>query len=116
MNLFYAIIYGLISQILSFVCAQGSYKIDFLKNNLWLMVLMGAPISFFVIKSVHYFAEAFNGEMWPGRILGFTVGIAIFSIMGWLMFGEKINAKTAVCLALCFIIICIQILWKTPRI
>jgi len=116
MNLFYALVYGIISQVLSFICAQGSCKIDFLKNNLWLMVLMGAPISFFVIKSVHYFAEAFNGEMWPGRIVGFSVGIAVFSLMGWWMFGEKINAKTAVCLALCFVIISIQILWKTPRI
>jgi high-affinity Fe2+/Pb2+ permease len=116
MNLFYAIIYGLISQVLSFVCAQGSYKIPILKNNMWLMVLMGAPISFFVIKSVHYFAKAFDDEMWPGRIMGFSVGIAVFSIMGWLMFDEKISSKTAVCLALCFVIIAIQILWKTPRI
>jgi len=116
MNLFYAIIYGLISQVLSFICAQGSYKIPLLKNNLWLMVLMGAPISFFVIKSVHYFAKAFDDQMWPGRIMGFSVGIAVFSIMGWLMFDEKISSKTAVCLALCFVIIAIQILWKTPRI
>ena len=83
---------------------------------MWLMVLMGVPISFFVIKSVHYFAEAFNGQMWPGRIAGFSVGIAVFSLMGWLMFGEKINVKTMVCLALCFVIIAIQVLWKTPRI
>lgn len=116
MNLFYAVLYGLISQVLSFICAQGSYKIPLLKNNLWLMVLMGAPISFFVIKSVHYFAAAFDDQMWPGRIVGFVLGITVFSIMGWLMFGEKISSKTAVCLALCFVIIAIQILWKTPKI
>ena len=116
MNLFYALIFGAISQILSFICAQGSYKIPILKNNMWLMVLMGAPISFFVIKSVHYFAKAFDGQMWPGRIAGFSVGIVVFSLMGWIMFNEKITAKTAVCLALCFIIISIQILWKTPKI
>lgn len=116
MNLFYALVYGIISQVLSFICAQGSYKIPILKNNMWLMVLMGAPISFFVIKSVHYFADAFDGQMWQGRILGFVCGIIVFSIMGWWMFGEKISAKTAVCLALCFVIIAVQILWKTPRI
>jgi hypothetical protein len=32
--------------------------------------------------------------------------------MTWLLLNQGINAKTAVCLCLSFIIICIQIFWK----
>jgi hypothetical protein len=116
MNLFYAIFYGLISQVLSFIAIQGSYKIQYLKDNLWIPILLGIPTSYLVIKSVHYFIEAFNGEIYPSRILGFVLGIFVFSIMGWLMFGEKLSLKTVVCLGLCGLIMLVQMLWKTPRI
>jgi hypothetical protein len=113
MKLFYAILFGLTAQVLSFIAIQGSYKIQYLKDNLWIPVLMGIPTSYLIIKSVHYFIEAFNGEIYPSRILGFVLGIFVFSIMGWFMFGEKLNLKTVVCLGLCGLIMLVQMLWKT---
>lgn len=116
MNLVYAIIYGVLGQILSFIVIQGSYKIPLLKNHMWIPLTMGIGVSFFIIKSVKYFIDAFDGQIWPSRILGFSIGIVIFAIMGWLMFGEKITIKTFVCLMLCAVIMMIQIFWKTPNV
>lgn len=116
MQLVYAFVYGLLAQILSFVAIQGSYKIPFLKQNMWIPVLMGVPISYLILKSVHCFIDAFDGEIWPSRLLGQSIGVITFSILGWLMFQEKMTTKTAVCLILAFTIVIIQFAWKTPKI
>lgn len=116
MNLVYAFIYGLLAQILSFIAIQGSYKIPLLKNNIWIPVMMGIPVSYLILKSVHYFIESFHGEIWPSRLLGQSIGVITFSVMGWFMFQEKITIKTAVCLILAFTIVIIQFAWKTPKI
>ena len=113
MKLLFAILFGLTAQVLSFIAIQGSYKIDFLKQNIWIPVLMGIPTSYLIIKSVHYFIEAFNGEIYPSRILGFILGIFVFSIMGWFMFGERLSLKTVVCLGLCGVIMLVQMFWKS---
>jgi len=116
MQLVYAFLYGLLAQIISFVAIQGSSKIPLLKNNMWIPVMMGIPVSFLILKSVHYFIQAFNGEIWPSRLLGQSIGVITFSIMGWFMFHEKITIKTIVCLILAFTIVIIQFAWKTPKI
>ena len=58
------------------------------------------------------FILAFNGEIYPSRILGFAVGIIVFGIMGWFLFREGVSPKTGVCLLLSLVIILIQVLWK----
>lgn len=113
MQLVKAFIFGLLAQILSFISVQGSYKIAFLKNNLWIPVLMGVPISYLIIKSVHYFVNAFNGEIWPSRLIGQSIGVIVFGVMGWLMFSEKMTIKTIVCITLAMSIVVIQVAWKT---
>jgi hypothetical protein len=35
-----------------------------------------------------------------------------FSLLTYLITGEALNTKTLICLALSFIIICVQIFWK----
>jgi di/tricarboxylate transporter len=115
MQLVLAFFYGLLAQIISFIAIQGSYKYTFLKNNQWIPVLMGIPVSYLILKSVHYFIEAFNGEIWPSRLLGQSIGVVTFSVMGWFMFQEKITMKTFVCLLLAFAIVFIQVYWKTPK-
>ena len=37
----------------------------------------------------------------------------VYALGVWFMFKEGINAKTLVSLVLCFILISIQVLWKT---
>lgn len=112
MNAALAFLYAILSQVLSFIAIQGSYKIPILKNNQWIPILMGIPVSYLILKSVHYFIEAFDSQ-WASRLVGQSIGVIVFSIMNWIMFSEKITIKTAVCITLAMTIVVIQVAWKT---
>lgn len=106
------IIWGVTAQILTFIQLQGSFKFEILKNNVWAVVLFGIPVTYMYIQSVKNFIEAYNGEIWPSRLIGFGIGVTIFTLMSYWWFKEPITFKTAVCLMLGIFIIVIQILWK----
>jgi multidrug transporter EmrE-like cation transporter len=112
MNLFYGILWGLIAQIITFLQLQGQMRYDILKNNTWFLILMGMPISYMFIQSVKNFILAFNGQIWPSRILGFGIGVIVFSIMSTFLFKEQLTLKTGICLLLGLCIILVQIFWK----
>jgi multidrug transporter EmrE-like cation transporter len=76
------------------------------------MLLAAMPISYLFIKSVEYFVAAYNGQIWPSRLIGFGIGVIIFTLMSKMLFGEPFTTKTAVCLTLGTAIVLIQILWK----
>ena len=69
-------------------------------------------ISYWSIKATENIAEAYDGAVWPARLIGFGIGIIIFSILTWLILGEKIEIKSAVCVLLAFCILIIQLFWK----
>lgn len=108
----YGVLYGILGQAISFVQLQGSAKWGWHDKYSLLLVLLGLPISWSFINSVNNFILAFNGEIYPSRLLGFAVGIIVFVVMSWFIFSEGITLKTAVCLALSLAIILIQVLWK----
>ena len=76
------------------------------------MLLLGLPISYLFIKSVENIIIAYNGEIWPSRLIGFGIGIIVFYLMSYFMFNESITLKTFVCLFLSVCIILIQLFWK----
>lgn len=106
------ILYGIVGQVLSFIQLQAGIKWGWTDKFGWALMFLGLPISWSFMKSVHHFIQAFNGEIYPSRILGFAVGIVVFGVMGWVLFKEGITPKTGVCLLLSLVIILIQILWK----
>ena len=112
MKIVYGIIYGLLGQIGSFLQLQGAMKFGWYQKYLWLVLLISIPLSWFYIKSVEYFIAAFNGQLWPSRLIGFGLGIVVFSIMSHYLFKEPFTPKTIVCIGLGLTIIVIQILWK----
>jgi hypothetical protein len=112
MKIVYGIIYGLLGQIGSFMQLQGAMKFGWYQKYLWLVLLISIPLSWFYIKSVEYFIAAFNGQLWPSRLIGFGLGIVVFSIMSHYLFKEPFTPKTIVCIGLGLTIIAIQILWK----
>jgi hypothetical protein len=59
-----------------------------------------------------YCRDAFDGQIWPGRLIGFAVGAMVFAIMSVIIFGEAISLKTGVSLLLAIGILCIQLFWK----
>ena len=75
------------------------------------MMFLGLPISLILIKSTKAFNEIFDAN-WPGRLIGFGVGVIIFTIMSWVVFKEHPTPKTLTCLGLAFTIVTLQIFWK----
>ena len=112
LNLVFGVLWGVAGQVLSFIQLQGGIKWGWTEKYSVLLMLLGLPISWAFMKSVQHFILAFQGEIYPSRILGFAVGIIVFSVMGWFLFREGISAKTGICLLLSLVIILIQILWK----
>ena len=112
MNLFYGILFGLIGQIGSFMQLQGGIKYGWYPKYLWLSMLVAIPLSWFYLKSVQHFVKAFEGEIWPSRLLGFSLGIITFTLMSGILFKEPFTAKTIVSVLLGFTIVAIQILWR----
>jgi multidrug transporter EmrE-like cation transporter len=112
MHIIYGILWGIVAQITTYIQLQGQLKFEWLKQNMWFGVLMGIPISFMFMQSVKNFVLAFGGEIWPSRLLGFGIGVIIFTIMSELMFKEPFTLKTGVCLFLALLIILTQIFWK----
>jgi hypothetical protein len=112
MNIIYGILFGLLGQIGSFLQLQGAMKLGWYPKYFWPVLLMSVPLSWFYIKSVEYFVSAFDGQLWPSRLIGFGLGIIVFSIMSHYMFKEPFSPKTLVCIGLGLIIIALQIFWK----
>lgn len=111
MKLIYALLLSTVAQVLSFIQLQGQMAWKFPRENPYIMMLMGLPISFILINTTRIMNDHFNAN-WPGRLIGFGVGIIIFTIMSWLIFKEQPTPKTLTCLGLAFTIVILQIFWK----
>jgi len=111
MKLLYAFILCILAQVVTFIQLQGQSLWKFPKENPYIMALLGVPISLLFMKYTRILNGHFEAN-WPGRIIGFGVGIIIFTVMSWLMFKEVPTTKTLICLGLAFSIILIQMFWK----
>ena len=111
-SLLIGIFFGFLAQITTFFQLQGPLKYEWFKNNYWLVVLMGIPISMMFMMSVKYMVAAFGGQLWPSRLIGFSIGAIVFTYMSWMLFNEPLSTKTTVCLFLAATILFIQLFWK----
>jgi hypothetical protein len=111
-SLLIGMLFGFLAQIATFYQLQGPLKFEWFKNNYWLTVLMGIPISMMFMFSVKHMVMAFDGQMWPSRLIGFSIGAIVFSYMSWFLFNEPITMKTLMCLLLALGILVIQLFWK----
>ena len=112
MDLLKGFIYGLIAQVITFMQLQGQMKYSILKNNTWFVVLLGLPISYLFMISVKHFVAAYDGQIWPSRLIGVGIGVVVFGLMSHWLFKEPFTLKTLICLGLGSLIVLIQILWK----
>ena len=112
MDLLKGFFYGLIAQVITFMQLQGQMKYSILKNNTWFVVLLGLPISYLFMISVKHFVAAYDGQIWPSRLIGFGIGVIVFGLMSHWLFKEPFTLKTLICLGLGSLIVLIQILWK----
>jgi multidrug transporter EmrE-like cation transporter len=112
MNLLKGFIFGLIAQIVTFLQLQGQIKYEWFKNNPLIVAFMGVPISLLFMYSVRNFVAAYDGQIWPSRLIGFGIGVVVFTVMSHYLFNEPLTPKTLTCLSLGVVIILIQIFWK----
>ena len=85
----------------------------FKRNPLIISVLMGTSISYVLIFATRFMVEYYDGLLWPGRFIGFGVGMVIYAIMVSYYFNEGINLKTLTSLILATGLVIIQVFWKS---
>jgi hypothetical protein len=91
---------------------NGQFISEWMKKNPLWVSFMGIPISYTYIYATQHLVEAFDGSLWPQRLIGFAMGMIAFSFLTWYHLNEVITLKTAVTLALATAIVVIQIVWK----
>lgn len=101
-----------VGQILAYFQLQGQFMSPWLKNNPLVVSIMGFPISYILIKFTEYCAASFDGQVWPGRLIGFSVGAIVFALLSHFIMKEEFSTKTLICLGLASLILLIQIFWK----
>ena len=102
----------LLGQILVWYQVNGQFISEWIKERPLIMSLMGVPVSFVYIYATQYLVEAFDGDLWPQRLIGFSTGMFAFAILTYIHLNQAITLKTAVTLALATAIVVIQIVWK----
>ena len=102
----------LLGQTLVWYQINGQFISTWIKERPIIMSLLGVPINYIYIYATQYTVIAFNGNLWPQRLIGFSMGMVAFAVLTYLHLNETINIKTAVTLILAAAILGIQILWK----
>jgi hypothetical protein len=111
-KLLIGIVFGIIAQIIVFFQLQGQLKYEWFRNNYWLTILMGIPSSICFMYSVKSLVEAYGGQMWPSRLIGFSLGATVFTFFSWYLFSEPFTTKTVICLSLSVAILAVQLFMK----
>lgn len=105
-----------IAQSLSWYQTNGQFISGWMKDNpVIVAAVMGIPIGISYIYGTTYVVSAFEGYLWPSRLLGFATGIVSFTALTYLHLKEGINIKTATILLLAIVIIMLQVFWKVDK-
>ena len=110
--LLYSILIFLITQTAVWFQTNGQFVWEWCKNNPFILSLAGVPISLGYIYASRYAFVAFDELLWPGRLLGFALGIISFTVLTNYYMGEGITPKVLVSLVLAIALVCIQVFWK----
>lgn len=103
----------LFGQILAWYQTNGQFISTWIKDHPILTAAIGGiPVGYSYILATTYTVAAFDGAVWPSRLLGFAMGILAFTILTLIHMNESITLKTGIVLILALSIILIQVLWK----
>ncbi len=112
-NLIYACILFCVGQIIIWVQSNGQFLWPWWKNNpLLVSFTLGGLASYLFIKATYYTYTYFSGQLWPGRFIGFSMGILVFSVLTWLIMNEGITMKTLISLLLATSLLLVQLFLK----
>ena len=99
-------------QLVTWFQLNGQFVWPWFKNNPLILCLFGIPISWLYIEATRLGFIAFDGLIWPGRLLGFAMGMLTFAVCANIFMGEGLTNKTIVSLILATILTIIQVFWK----
>ena len=91
---------------------NGQFVWSWFKDHPFILSLFGIPISLGYIWATKFAFAAFDGTLWPGRLIGFAMGIISFAMLTNYYMGEGISTKVIVSLILATALVCIQVFWK----
>jgi hypothetical protein len=112
-NLITGILLFFFGQSLVWLQTNGQFVWPVIKKNPWAVSILGGTIiSFTFINATKYLFEYYDGQLWPGRFIGFATGILAFSILTYFIMNEGMNVKTLVSLGLSIALILVQLFWK----
>ncbi len=84
----------------------------FKRNPIIVALIGGSTISYMFIIATRYIAEYYDGQLWPGRFIGFAMGMVSFGLLTYFIMDEPLNQKTIISLSLSVLLIYVQLFWK----
>ena len=112
MNLALGLIYFLVGQTVVWFTTNAQFYNKWAEDKPIIMTMIAAPVTYLFILGTKHCAVHFDGMLWPGRFIGFAMGMIAFTILTSSIMGESVNVKTVISLILAVILVCIQIFWK----
>ena len=112
MKLLLAVIILIAVYISSWYQVFGQFINDSFKKYQWVLVLLSIPNTYGCIYAVKLITEHFKGQVWPNRMLTFSVGLIMFTILSFFHFEERVTIKTFTLIGLASVIVLLQIFWK----
>jgi len=112
MKLFIAILLLSLVYIIGWYQIHGQFIHEWFRKWQYYLIFISVPTTYVSIKAIKLVNDYFEGKMWPNRILTFTVGIILFTILTSYHFDEKLNLKTLTLISLCGLIVFLQIIWR----
>lgn len=108
-----AFILFFIGQCIVWVQSNGQFLWPWWKSNpLIISFTLGGVASYVFIKATYCTYTYFEGLLWPGRFIGFGIGMLSFGLLTYLFMNEGINLKTIISLMLACALIGVQLFWK----
>ncbi len=111
MKLFLGILLLSLVYVIGWYQLHGQFISEWFNKYQYYLIWISVPTTLISIRAIKLINEHFNGLIWPNRLLTFTVGIILFTILTSFHFNEKISMKTLTLLFFCTIVVAIQALW-----
>jgi hypothetical protein len=102
----------MLAQTMIWYQTNSQFFSNWVKERPLLMAVLGIPISYLLIYASRYVVAGFDGQLWPGRLIGFSTGMIIMAVLTYYHLDEGITLKTGVTLMLALIIVMVQLYWK----
>lgn len=112
MKLFYGISLLIIVYIVAWHQLYGQFVSEYFKKHQNILILLSLPCTWMSIYAIQLITEHFEGEMWPNRILTFSIGIVMFTVLTTIYFSEELTIKTLTLIGLSALIVILQVFWK----